>query len=137
MPTIVLNKENSLPTSKHNIIRDLQDQGEKSVSSQYRKRKQVSRIIKHLAQQLPANFTSPNDAAIDQWVLTALRHTYIEGNDWQKLIYHTIQAIHHLNKTSPLDLKQGFKDKPESCTKVNTLLLRLLLSIDTKTMYFR
>ncbi|MGS2718231.1 hypothetical protein ACVBE9_08675 [Eionea flava] len=137
MPSIVPRKENNLPTSQHNSSGDLQKPEEKSASSQYRKRKQISRIIKHLAQQLPSKISLPDDAVIDQWVHTALRHTYIEGNDWQKLIYHTLQAIHHLNKTSPLHLEQGFMHEPKICTKVNTLLLHLLLSTDTKTMYFR
>jgi hypothetical protein len=106
--------------------------------SQYHKRKQVSRIIKHLTHQLmqKTECKLPNDVLIDRWVHIALRHHHIAGDDWQKIIYHTLQAIHFHHKRHLLDSK-NYTDNNGKTVPVEIFLLRLLLLTNSRTMYFR
>lgn len=136
MPSIHTNKRFILDSqSTVNPHPDRQN----DIRSQYRKRQQISRIIKHLMQQLPeTTLLLPSEKVIDSWVHTALRHTHVDGNDWQKIIFHTLQAIYRLHKTSPLGQQQGFNsDNSTTSTTVPCFLLRLLLATDSETVYFR
>jgi hypothetical protein len=107
--------------------------------TQYHKRKQVSRILKHLKNQLqekqqiaPKKMPLPSDTLIDRWVHSSLRHHNIEGSDWQKIIYSTLQAIHSQQQESTLELDERINN-----THVEHFLLQLLLLTDRKEMYFR
>lgn len=103
--------------------------------SQYHKRKQVSRIIKHLKSRLIETRTSsllPSDTLIDRWVHIALRHHHLAGNDWQKIIFITLQSINSHAKQLVLE-----GDENLSTIKINAFLLRLLLLTNSKEMYFR
>jgi len=107
--------------------------------NQYHKRKQVSRILKHLKSQLqeqqktdPKNMHLPSDTLIDRWVHSSLRHHHITGNDWQKIIYSTLQAIRSQQQNSTLELDDDIKN-----THIEHFLLQLLLLTDRKEMYFR
>jgi len=109
--------------------------------SKYHKRRQVSRIIKHLTHQLRQQhqYEVPNDILIDRWIHIALRHQYIEGDDWQKIIYLTLQAIHSHYKRRLLG-NENDVDHYNSNSKVvsvNIFLLRLLRLTNSNTMYFR
>ncbi|MFT7388677.1 MAG: hypothetical protein ACI8VC_001932 [Candidatus Endobugula sp.] len=111
--------------------------------SQYHKRKQVSRIIKHLTHQLRRQHLCevPNDIFIDRWVHIALRHQYIEGDDWQKIIYLTLQAIHSHYKRGLLgnenDVDHYNSNGNSKVVSVDIFLLRLLRLTNSNTMYFR
>ena len=111
--------------------------------SQYHKRKQVSRIIKHLTHQLRQQSAHglPNDVLIDRWVHIALRHQHITGDDWQKIIYLTLQSIHFHHKRHLLDSRNPTNDNEQTVSErrapVETFLLRLLRLTNSRTMYFR
>lgn len=108
--------------------------------SQYHKRKQISRILKHLTSQLyekqkatPKKSPLPSDILIDRWVHSSLRHHHIDdNNDWQKVIYSTLKAIYFQLHQSTLEL-----DKDIQKSHVDHFLLQLLLLTDRKEMYFR
>jgi len=107
--------------------------------TQYHKRNQVSRILKHLTKQLhekqqltPKNMPLPSDTLIDRWVHSSLRHQEIVGNDWQKIIYTSLKAIHSQQQLSTLELDQSMDNK-----HVEHFLLQLLLLTNRKEMYFR
>jgi hypothetical protein len=115
------------------------DQYKADNKNQYHKRKQVSRILKHLKSQLQKqqqvdskNMHVPSDTLIDRWVHSSLRHHHITGNDWQKIIYNTLQAIHSQQQESTLELDENIET-----THVEHFLLQLLLLTDRKEMYFR
>ena len=104
-----------------------------SDKTQYHKRKQISRILKHLKTRLkvqlqekqqthPKKMPLPSDTLIDRWVHSSLRNQHIEGNDWQKIIYNTLRAIHSQQQQSTLELDESISNR-----QVEHFLLQLLL----------
>jgi hypothetical protein len=112
-----------------------------------RQRKQISRIIKHLRDQLttPKHLSSVmSDAFIDQLIDYALEDIELNHNDWHKTIYKTLQLLiikmsqhnhttfhtytYHSLTSIALPIKQW---------EIKVFALRLLQEIDAGSIYFK
>jgi hypothetical protein len=120
---------------------------EKDVKTQKRQQKRISRIIKHLRDQLPPEQSptiKPNDDLIDQLVDYALEHQLLCGDDWHVIIYQTLQLLikklnlhaldnHNLKPFTPIILT----DDSINLWHIKAFALRLLAEIDQGTLYFK
>lgn len=122
--------------------------------AQLKQRKQISRIIKHLRNQLPSkNLASlhPSDELINYLVDYALQGQIIEHSDWHKVIYQTLQQLIQRIDQHPSSHCTDHPAIPNTCTpnalitnyllrhqqSIKIFALRLLAEIDASSLYFK
>jgi hypothetical protein len=120
---------------------------EEDIRIQKRQQKRISRIIKHMRDQLPPEqlpIIKPTDDIIDQLVDYALEHQQLYGDDWHIIIYQTLQLLikklnlHALDNNSlkpftPIILT----DDSINLWHIKVFSLRLLADIDQGTLHFK
>jgi hypothetical protein len=110
-----------------------------------RKQKQISRIIKHLRDQLPPEHSSStfaSDALIDLLVTNALTDIDLDSHsvDWHSIIYQTLQSIAtniHQQPTNFLQSNQIPHDECLTIWQIKAFALRLLALVNEDTPYYR
>ncbi len=88
-----------------------------------RQHRQISRIIKHLRDQLSVDeqFYLPSDAVVDSLVQQTLLEYYFRGEDWSLIIKHTLRKI------SQLQQDELPKQYPQvRCQHIHAFVQRLL-----------
>lgn len=107
------------------------------------KRKQISRIIKHLRDQLPPEQSAislPSDDCIDQLVHHALNDHPPSSHDWHLVIYQTLQRIVSYTNSSHINNNhQAMLINRETIDnrQIKAFAMRILALINEREIYFQ
>ncbi len=108
------------------------------LTSQKRKHRQISRIIRHIRDQIHTenhHIALPNDHTIEELVGQAVSGVSMPEDDWQQTIYQTLQRMVKLNTSTDFQSKErntiGFSinREPMDVWQIKNFALRALKTI--------